>query len=290
MFGFLKRKEEKPEEKARGKDARSGAFQEFAAQFGPEELSILAVTGANGFSGARMGGEDLWRLSTGLTAWMEEDGPDIHREETELTTLGDGRLLEFLRQRARPDFILKFRGRVSQDGRHILLLDLPEPGFDPDLKAILEEQKKPVTQWVDGLGTFTLDRRVKWFEAEVDWLGQDVRLEYDQGPEEDMKAAQAQAKALLAGAADWDRRVRERAADELLELANDWSQEIEDEDGGAKPVTREQFMERMEPEAIQMDKAGCFQFWFGDGGLFCGHSILVTGSLEKGPERASMEG
>ena len=84
--------------------------------------------------------------------------------------------------------------------------------------------------------------------------------------------------------------MRERAADELLELANDWSQEIEDEDGGAKPVTREQFMERMEPEAIQMDKAGCFQFWFGDGGLFCGHSILVTGSLEKGPERASMEG
>ena len=98
---------------------------------------------------------------------------------------------------------------MSQDGRRILLLDLPEPGFDPDLKAILEEQKKPVTQWVDGLGTFTLDRRVKWFEAEVDWLGQDVRLEYDQGPEEDMKAAQAQAKALLAGAADWDRRVRE---------------------------------------------------------------------------------
>ena len=166
---------------------------------------------------------------------------------------------------------------------------MPEPGFDPDLKAILEEQKKPVTLWADGLGTFTLDRRVKWFAAEVDWLGTQVSLSFDQEDEEKMKKSQNTARALLAGAADWDRRVRERAADELLELANDWSQDM-DEDGEAAEVTREQFIQRMELEAIEVRADGSFQFWFGDGELFCGHSIWVSGGLENGPDEANMEG
>lgn len=292
MFGLFKSKGEKPEEKERkplSEGTKNSQFKEFAAQFQPEELSILAVTGPNGFSGAKAGQDDLWQLSTGLTAWMEEDSPDIHREETELVSLGDERLLGFLRQRTHPDFIIKFRGRASADGRRILLLDLPEPGFDPDLKAILEEQKKPVTLWADGLGTFTLDRRVKWFAAEVDWLGTQVSLSFDQEDEEKMKKSQTTARALLAGAEDWDRRVRERAADKLLELANDWSQDM-DEDGQAAEVTREQFIQRMELEAIEVRADGSFQFWFGDGELFCGHSIWVSGGLENGPDEANMEG
>ena len=92
-----------------------------------------------------------------------------------------------------------------------------------------------------------------------------------------------------AGAADWDRRVREYAADELLELANDWSQDM-DEDGGAVEVTREQFVERMELESIEVRADGSFQFWFGDGDLFYGHSIWVSGDLENGPNDAAMEG
>ncbi|MFR6186161.1 MAG: hypothetical protein ACLUJG_11950 [Lawsonibacter sp.] len=63
-----------------------------------------------------------------------------------------------LRQRAGPTSSSSFRARRSEDGTRLLLLDLPEPGFDPELKAILDEQKKPVTFWVDGLGTFALNR------------------------------------------------------------------------------------------------------------------------------------
>lgn len=282
MFGFFKKKEEKPE-----KPVQSQQFKEFAAGFLPEELSILAVTGANGFSGGRMRNDELWSLSTGLTAWMEEDSPDIHHGETGLVTLGDEKLLGFLRQRVRPDNIIKFKARVSEDGKRLLLLDLPEPAFDPDLKAILEEQKKPVTFWEDGLGTFTLDRRVNWFETEVDWLGTQVSLTFD--VDEDRADCIANAKALLAAAGEWDRRVREFSAGELLSLANDWSQDM-DEDGGAVEVTREQFAERMELESIEIRAAGQFDFWFGDGGLFAGHSIHVSGGLDNGPDRADMEG
>ena len=290
MFGLFKRKGEKPEELSRekGRSGESPRFKEFAAQFQPEELTILAVTGANGFSGGRMRDDELWSLSTGLTAWMEEDSPDIHLGETGLVTLGDEKLLDFLRQRVRPDNIIKFRGRVSEDGKRLLLLDLPEPAFDPDLKAILEEQKKPVTFWEDGLGTFTLDRRVNWFETEVDWLGTQVSLTFD--VDEERADCLANAKVLLAAAGEWNRRVREFAADDLLSLANDWNQDLGEEDGEPPEITREQFIQRMELESIEIRADGSFEFWFADGDMFYGHSIHVSGDMEHGPDDAAMEG
>lgn len=286
MFGLFKKKGEEPEEKAREKQpeqsGENARFKEFAARFLPEELTILAVTGANGFGGDKRGGEELWTASIGLTAWMEEDSPDIHRGEFVLSTIGDDQLLEILRQRTPRDFIIKFRGRVSEDGKRLLLLDLPEPGFDPDLKAILEEQKKPVTFEEEGLGVFTLNRQVNWFEANVDWLGTEISLVFDR--EEDRAACVQNAKALLADAAGWDKRVREYAADELVSLANDWAED------GEEPITREQFMERMEPESIEVRADGAFEFWFADGDMFYGHSIHVQGNLTDGPSTAQMEG
>lgn len=279
MFGFKKKEpEQTPDNKQ---------FKELAAQYLPGELTLLAVTGANGFGGGKVGKEKLWRASIGLTAWMEEDSPDIHRGEFVLSTIADDRLLGVLQRRAPQDFIIKFKGRVSEDGKRLLLLDLPEPGFDPDLKAILEEQKKPVTFWEEGLGTFTLNRQVDWFETELDWLGTEISLTIDM--EEDREEALQNAKTLLASAADWDKRVRAYAADELVSLANDWSQDM-DEDGETPTITREQFMERMELESIEIGGDGSFTFWFGDGDLFYGHSIRVSGDLEHGPDEASMEG
>ncbi len=288
MFGWFKKKEETPQEPMQ--PARSAAFQAFAAQFQPEELDVLAVTGASGFSGAKAGKEEFWTASMPLTAWMEEDSPDIRRGEFQLTTLCDDRLLEYLRTRTPRDFIIRFRARASEDGKSLLLLNIPEPGFDPDLKAILEEQKKPVSFWAEGLGTFTLNRQVDWFEAEVDWLGHKVSLSFDREERGEMEKAQQTARALLEGAEDWDRRVREYAAGQLLELANDWAENTGEEDSEPEAVTREQFMARMELEAVQVEPDGGFEFWFGDGEMFYGHSIHVTGSLTAGPDRAQMEG
>ena len=277
MFGFFKKKEEPASDP---REEYKKRFPKLQVEYQPEELTILAVTGANGFGGGKTHGEELWTISIGLTAWMEEDSPDIHRGEFVLSTVGDEQLLEVLRRRTRPDFIIKFRGRVSEDGKRLLLLDLPEPGFDPDLKAILEEQKKPVTFWEEGLGTFTLNRQVDWFETEVDWLGGQISLVFD--AEEDRAEVLQRAKTLLAGAADWDQRIRAYAADDLLVSANDWAEDEE--------ITREQFIQRMELESIEIRADGSFEFWFADGDMFYGHSIHVSGDMENGPDDAAMEG
>ena len=275
MFGFLKKDKKRTEP---GLDAE---LKKFAADYQAEELDILAVTGPVGFGGFKRG--SFWQASIGLTAWMEEDSPDIHREEVPLYILADHSLLDYLRQRTPPDFIIKFQGRLAKDGKSLLLLDLPQPGFDPDLKAILQEQKKPVTLEAEGLGLFTLERRVKWFETEIDWCGGKAALEFDQGEPEEMARAQDTARTLLADAADWDRRVREYAAGELTGLANDWAE-------GEEELSPEDFIARMELAAIQVAPEGEFEFWFDDGQMFYGHSIHVTGNLQEGPNWAQMEG
>ena len=215
MFGFWKKKGgEVPEEQQwqrsaeqRAKERQQAAeipqaLRTLGQDFLPEELEILAVTGANPFSGSQgEEGEGLWPASIGLTAWIEADGPELHRGAFQLETIADNQLMPVLRQRARPDFIIRFRARRSEDGR-----------------------------------------------------------------------------------------LRACAARDLLELANDWASDGGCEEHEPEEITREQFMERLEPDAVQISGDGSFDFWFNDGALFWGHSIHVTGSLEGGPEKAEMEG
>ena len=301
MFGFFKKKSgEVPEEQERLQKAaaREAERKEASAipeelralgqKFLPEEISILAVTGAGGFGGSRPQENGPWLAVLGLTAWKEEDSDQpAHREKTQLVALADDKLMEYLRRRVRGDSVFQIMVRPSEDGKQFLMTELPQPEIDPEMKAILEEQKKPVSIWVPELGTFTLNRLVNWFEAEVEWLGQPARLDIDR--EEDWDACVERAKALMADQKGWDEKVRSFAAQELLSQANDWARDAAE---GEEPeeITREQFMERLELDAVQISADGRFEFWFNDGEMFWGHSIHVTGSLDQGPESAQMEG
>ena len=303
MFGFFKKKSgEVPEEQERLQKAaaREAERKEASAipeelralgqKFLPEEFSILAVTGAGGFGGSRTQENGPWLAVLELTAWKEEDSEEpAHREKTQLVALADDKLMEDLRRRVRGDSVFQIMVRPSEDGKQFLMTELPQPEIDPEMKAILEEQKKPVSIWVPELGTFTLNRLVNWFEAEVEWLGQPARLDIDR--EEDWDACVERAKALMADQKGWDEKVRSFAAQELLEQANDWAQDAAgNEDGEPEEITREQFMERMELDAVQISADGRFEFWFNDGDLFWGHAIHVTGALDQGLEIAQMEG
>lgn len=303
MFGFFKKKSgEVPEEQERLQKAaaREAERKEASAipeelralgqKFLPEEFSILAVTGAGGFGGSRTQENGPWLAVLELTAWKEEDSEEpAHREKAQLVAVADDRLMDYLRRRVRGDSVFQIMVRPSEDGKQFLMTELPQPEIDPEMKAILEEQKKPVSIWVPELGTFTLNRLVNWFEAEVEWLGQPARLDIDR--EEDWDACVEKAKALMADQKGWDEKVRSFAADQLLEQANDWAQDAAgNEDGEPEEITREQFMERLELDAVQISADGRFEFWFNDGEMFWGHSIHVTGSLDQGPEMAQMEG
>ena len=281
MFGLFKKKE-KPEAK-KPADTQSGEMRAFAANFHPEEMTVLVVTGAKGFATGKAEGDELWSGAMELTAWMEADSPDIQRGEFKLVSKGDETLMDFLRQRVPRDFILKCKARLSLDGKSLLLTNLPEPGFDPDLKAILEEQKKPTAVEVEGLGKFTLNRSVGVLQAEIQFMGQSAQICFDK--DEDRTACARTAKAVLDHLIALDEKARNLAADKLLELANQWAADADEEE-----VSREEFLTRLTLESIDVAENESFNLWYNDGALFFGHVIHVSGNLNDGVTDAQMEG
>lgn len=258
-----------------------------AERYEAEEFVILAVTGPNGITGAKLRKQELWSAGADLTAWRREGGA-VHEEKAYLEAMADDDLLKQLRKLVSADSIIRVRVRQSGDGKRFLMAGFPAAAPDAELQATLDEAKKPVTFFEEGLGTFTLDRSVNWFEAEADWLGTRIRLHINQ--DENRADCILNAKGLLDNRKEWDGKIREFAAAELLELARDWAEGADGDREDPEELSKEQFMSRMEPESIEIFEDGTFDFWFGDGDMFFGHSIRVAGSLEEGPTDAAMEG
>ncbi|MGM9606992.1 MAG: DUF2262 domain-containing protein [Oscillospiraceae bacterium] len=286
MFGLFKKKKEEPVQEAAQapEQEQSQEVKAFAADFPGEETDILAVTAPAAVGSEKVGDSGLWKVTIGLTAWLDEYTHELRQGDARLEAVVDDKLREYLHTRVPGNFIIAATVRPSEDGTRFLMTDLPKPGFDPELKAILEEQKKPVTLEVEGLGTFTLNRSLGWFEAAVDWKGAEVSLTFDQA-EETRDAAQDTARALLDGQESWDERVRAYAADTLLDRAN----ELLGEDEDVEALTREDFLAQLEPDSILAGPEGAFEFWFSGDDLFLAHPVHVTGTLADGPQQAEID-
>ena len=191
---FGKKKEEAPAPKPEKREPAP-----LPCGFDGEEVPVLAITGPGGFADRE---DDCGQAYSALelTAWMEEDGREIHQGSYELAVPKDEELLEYLKQHVPRDFIIKFTARLSPGEDRLLLVSLPAPGFDPDLKAILDQQKAEVTAEVEGLGTFTLNRSTNWFQMDdAPWTGEStVQLVFDRGTEEEQIAAQDTARTIWA--------------------------------------------------------------------------------------------
>lgn len=284
MFGLFKKKSPPPaQETAQPAQAdQAPEIKAFAADFLPEETDIVAVTSPVMFDRAPVGESGLWKISMGLTAWMDQYTNEIRQGEATLEAIVDGKLLDYLLERVPRNFIISVTARPDESGSRFMMTDLPKPGFDPDLKAILEAQKAPVKLEVEELGTFTLSRNLGWFETTVDWCGGEISLTFDQA-EEGRDGAIATARALLADQESWNERVRGYAADTLLSRANELLDEEED------ALARDDFLALLALDSIFTAPDGAFEFWFTGEDLFLLHPVHVSGNLSDGPVKAEMD-
>lgn len=296
MFSLFKKKKTEntapaqasvPEQDAApaAEDTAQAARREFLARFPEKETDLVGITAPGGVAFKPVEGTDLFHVAIGLTVWLDEYEQELHQQPALLEAIVDETLLEYLRQRTPSNFIITVVARPAGDGQHFLITDLPKPGFDPRLKAILEEQKKPVTLEVEDLGTFTLNRNLGWYDGAVDWLESEISLNLDQNADT-LDSAQQTARALMAAQADWDDRVRAYAALQLLEQVNGL---LETEGGDAQPYTAESLAAQFQIDSILAGPDGAFDFWFSDDDLFLAHPVHVTGTLEQGPTLAEMD-
>lgn len=288
MFGLFKRKKEapKPAEAETTQQEREQApeVKAFAEEFPGEETDIVAITAPENFDREQLNESGLWKLSIPLTAWMDEYTKELKQGEARLEAVIDQKLLNYLLERIPRNFIITATVRPNADGTRFRMTDLPKPGFDPDLKAILDEQKKPVTLTVEGVGTFALSRAMGWFQATVNWMDAEITMTFDQA-EETMDCAQETARDLISGQRDWDERVRTFAAEQLLDQVNT----LLEEDEEAEPFTVTSLQSQWELESVWTGCEGSFEFSFRDDDLFLMHPVRVSGNLEDGPLKAEMD-
>lgn len=284
MFHLFKKKHapeaetETPE--VRQPEARHPEAAALAAQFGPEEFDIVAVTGPNGFGGEKEEGAEYWTATLPLIAWREDDGP-IRQENTCLVALADDILLDYLRRSAPRDSVIQARVRKGLADDRFLLVGLPSPVADREMKAVLDRATQEVSVWVPEVGTFVLNRRLNWFEADVEWIDKSVIMVYENDSEAEQRAAQATALALMKDVSVWDATIRTFALEKM------WGQEADPPEW--EGLTQNEALERLDPESIQVWGDGRFEVWSRDREHDWGRSAHICGNLKDGITQAEWE-
>jgi hypothetical protein len=135
------------------------------------------------------------------------------------------------------------------------------------------------------LGRLRYDDSLGWWEGSIVRNGSPVTLYLSLDDCEDEEALLATAEAVCRDLASWCERIEEFAVRELLPLKNEsWRDEGESEVGA------DEFRRRMSLQSIALYPSGNIEFLHGDGGLFAGHSIQVSGTIEDGPTDADIPG
>ncbi len=269
--------------------SKSSEIEKFESRFSTKVKTIAAVTGPSGF-GAGKGGKDvMWTASMDLIAWKDlENGGQVVVEERSLEKLADDEEWKNTVQNCLTnDSVVKLKIRMSE--KSFMLVEVVDTSYkDPELEAVLAEALKPVFYDDEVFGRFELDKRVKTFEKDVEWAGEEATISFDLDEDEVMKDALETGHKLFADQEAWDKKIREFAADELVELANDWLQDKEDAE--VDEITKEMFMDLMEIDTICLNPEGDFNIYFYDGDMFWGHCIIVDGNINGEFESADIAG
>lgn len=253
----------------------SKEIAEFEKIYSKEKIEILAVIGASGIGAGKIPQESLWTASIGIIAWKENIcGSSLNEEKI------------LLRFKATDEFLSEIRSKILKNSISRLVVRKNDTSFmlcdvldynnkDIELEEILKEELKPVFYKDDVFGEFNLDKSINAYDKNINWCGYDITISFDNNEENEIESVLKTGHALYRDKEQWLKGVCEFASDELLELKNDsWL------DDNENTISKEEFIAALELCEIFFDTEGEFSFWFYDGELFFGHSIIVEGNID----------
>ncbi|MDX1944404.1 MAG: DUF2262 domain-containing protein [Pirellulaceae bacterium] len=255
-----------------------------------EPIEIVGVVQPPGAGGGKSGNEELWSLILFVQPWKHEGGLLDSRK---LRLVQDGFTNDQLRQSMasiKPYSVMRALVRLFEPRPNTLLsakvLDVRNrDDRDTELHAIASEQQKPIVLTHPLLGQLTFDRGQNSFQTKLMLAGVPIEVSIDAAGEAPDPAALSIAERFWKDHADWDHRLREFAAAQLIELKNDtWLQEDE------KPLTEAEFIKKLIPNSMGFDPPDGFTIYYDDGDIFWGHAIEIRGTLSKGPQSADIAG
>ena len=134
-------------------------------------------------------------------------------------------------------------------------------------------------------GVLELDRQSQAYIGKANWCGSQARLILSCSDAAELKRVLETSVSLFQQSSQWNSRIRELAAHELLAVKNgNWLEDDEAE------LSREEFLSRMLLKDIQVDESGVFVFSHDDDDMFWGHRIIVVGDFQTGLRLAEIAG
>lgn len=119
-----------------------------------------------------------------------------------------------------------------------------------------------------------------------------LSLEVNPESKSSWSRARTAAKKLVVDMENWDKSMREFAANELTQLANDWLTQDEENsrDEKTNPITEEEFARRISMTELTVTSGGSFTAFFDCDEMFADHAVTIYGSLKKGIIGTNIEG
>lgn len=147
-------------------------------------------------------------------------------------------------------------------------------------------RRKPESFTIDdALGVFTLENPKKdnAYEGMINWLGAEalVDLETDGTDNHTTDTALGNLRRIAEETAQWDRRLREYAAEEMSE--GDGTVEIWEGDGDNDAdysyITKEEFISRLSIGFIRINKDGTIVFYYDMDEMFTDHTLEIRANI-----------
>ncbi len=159
--------------------------------------------------------------------------------------------------------------------RYMVVKIIDKKAKNKELEELAEYLKIPVIIKTNHI-ELTLDRDYNVFQgyAEIDNENCDITVETDETDREKATKALERLKKNEDNLKELDNKLRNFAADDMLENAIDWQSE-RDKEEQEEELTREKFIEKMSLCGFEFLQDGCIIAYYDDGDMFWGHKIVV---------------
>ena len=175
------------------------------------------------------------------------------------------------------------------DPNNFLLVDVLERDLENQLlKETLKEceQKAAIVIEEPDLGKFTLDKNLKAFISQMDWLNPKKQINVSLNIDENsrLKALEKVGgffntlEKLVANKKEWDKKLKIYAAENLIDLANELRKNLKGMFKFIK-IWKWRFIGKIELINLDINPNGEFIATFDDKKLFVGHKIIINGNI-----------
>ena len=121
--------------------------------------------------------------------------------------------------------------------------------------------------YITDYGTFLLDRKLRLFEGELDYLGVQTTAYLEASQEEDAENAVKSLYRIYPNLLELDKKIRHYVLDTLYEDVKEWNDE---------EISEQQFMNRIGIPTIIFFEDGVTEFYYPADNMFDGHVVVVN--------------